>query len=602
MQPGTGREVASGGDVEFTLPSLGSGHLPLSPAVVTSNHIIAVSTSVPLLVAIGSPATYVVTLTNPSLTSPVTYNLTTEGIPVSWVKTLAPSITLGAGAVVTTPLIVQSNIGQSGGSIDFRVVSSANGISDAAVATLGNYHGPNIGEDTTASVGASIYTVTPTSATGAKGSTTSITVRVTNTGTVTDEYSMSDSSLPNNSWSTTIEPTSAWVGPGESIDFKISVAVPTSPNVAIGNNSATFALNSRAVAPRLVSTNINVLDAGVALTMSPNSGTAVTPFTATITNLSGAADTFDLALTGPLGPTITPSASTVALAAGASTTVNLSVGSAAAFARPGTSSFGVLAVSRAAPGAFARASAAVRIPISSAVTVTGQPATSVLTSTPTTRVVSVVIQNLGNIEDQFSLTILGTSGPVTAQLLDASGATVSSITGITIPAFSSAVARLSAVISSNSAATVTVRATSMSTATTQSNAIIQFGIVPPPACSLDVDADGKVNALTDGLLVIRYMLGLSGGTLTNGIYASGGGTDFGGIVTRLGVLSSNSWLDIDGNGEVNAESDGILLLRAMFGLTGTAVTENALGVSPRSRDNWTTIRDYLNTVCGLGLP
>jgi hypothetical protein len=336
--------------------------------------------------------------------------------------------------------------------------------------------------------------------------------------------------------------------------------------------------------------------------MSPNSGTAVTPFTATITNLSGAADTFDLALTGPLGPTITPSVSTVALAAGASTTVNLSVGSAAAFARPGTSSFGVLAVSRAAPGAFARASAAVTIPISSAVTVTGQPATSVLTSTPTTRVVSVVIQNLGNIEDQFSLTILGTSGPVTAQLLDASGATVSSITGITIPAFSSAVARLSAVISSNSAATVTVRATSMSTATTQSNATIQFGFVAPPVCSLDVDADGKVNALTDGLLVIRYMLGLSGGTLTNGIYASGGGTDFGGIVTRLGVLSSNSWLDIDGNGEVNAESDGILLLRAMFGLTGTAVTENALGVSPRSRDNWTTIRDYLNTVCGLGLP
>lgn len=602
MQPGTGREVATGGDVQFTLPTLGSGRLPLSPAIVTSNHIIAVSTSVPLLVAIGSPATYVVTLTNPSLTSPVTYNLTTEGVPVSWVKTLAPSITLGAGAVVTTPLIVQSNIGQSGGSIDFRVVSNANGISDAAVATLGNYYGPNVGEDTTANVGASIYTVTPTSATGAKGSTTSITVTVTNTGTVTDEYSMTDSSLPNNSWSTTIEPTSAWVGPGESIDFKISVAVPTSPNVAMGNNSATFALYSRAVAPRLVSTNINVLDAGVALTMSPNSGTTVTPFTATITNLSGAADTFDLALTGPLGPTITPSASTVALAAGASTTVNLSVGSAAAFARPGTSSFGVLAVSRAAPSAFARASAVVTIPIASAVNVTGQPATSVLTSTPTTRVVNVVIQNLGNIEDQFSLTILGTSGPVTAQLLDASGAAVSSITGITIPAFSSAVARLSAMISSNSAATVTVRATSMSTATTQANATIQFGFVAPPVCSLDVDADGKVNALTDGLLVIRYMLGLSGSALTNGIYASGGGAEFGGIVTRLGVIGANNWLDVDGNGEVKAESDGILLLRALFGLNGTAVTENALGISPRSRETWPTIRDYLNTVCGLGLP
>jgi hypothetical protein len=98
------------------------------------------------------------------------------------------------------------------------------------------------------------------------------------------------------------------------------------------------------------------------------------------------------------------------------------------------------------------------------------------------------------------------------------------------------------------------------------------------------------------------MLGLSGAALTNGIYASGGGTDFGAIATRLGVLGSNSWLDMDGNGEVKAESDGVLLLRAMFGLTGVAVTENALGITPRSRDNWSAIRDYLNTVCGLGLP
>jgi len=602
MQPGTGREVATGGAVEFTLPSLGSGSLPLSPAVVTANHTIAVSASVPPLVAIGSPATYVVTLTNPSTTSAVTYHLSAEGIPSGWVKTLAPSVTLGAGAVVTTPLVVQSNIGQSGGNIDFRVVASAAGVSDAAVATLGNYYSPDVGQDPTASVASSIYNVTPSSATGSKGSITSITVRVTNTGTLTDEYSMSDSVLPNNYWSTTFEPSSAWVGPGESIDFKISVAVPPPPNITLGDNTASFALYSRFVAPRVVSSVINVLDAGVALSMSPNAGTAATPFTVTVTNLSGSSDTFDLALFGPLGPTITPSASTVALAAGASTTVNFAVGSAAAFARPGTSSFGVLAISRAAPSAFARATAAVTIPAASAVYVTGQPANSVVASTPSTHVVNVVIQNLGNVEDQFSLSILGSSGPVSAHLLDASGANVSSIASIRIPAFSSAVVRLSATITGNSAATVTVRAVSLTTVTTQSNAIIQFGIVPPPACSLDVDADGKVNALTDGLLIVRYMLGLSGGSLTNGIYASGGGTDFGAIVTRLGVLGTNNWLDVDGNAEVKAESDGILLLRALFGLTGTAVTENALGVSPRSRDNWPTIREYLNTVCGLGLP
>ena len=45
--------------------------------------------------------------------------------------------------------------------------------------------------------------------------------------------------------------------------------------------------------------------------------------------------------------------------------------------------------------------------------------------------------------------------------------------------------------------------------------------------------------------------------------------------------------------------DGLLLLRTLFGFTGNAVTNNALGAEPRTRNDWAAIRSYLNTTCGL---
>ena len=43
--------------------------------------------------------------------------------------------------------------------------------------------------------------------------------------------------------------------------------------------------------------------------------------------------------------------------------------------------------------------------------------------------------------------------------------------------------------------------------------------------------------------------------------------------------------------------DLLMILRAMFGLTGTAVTNGALGTTP-TRPTWTEIRAYLNASCG----
>ena len=57
-------------------------------------------------------------------------------------------------------------------------------------------------------------------------------------------------------------------------------------------------------------------------------------------------------------------------------------------------------------------------------------------------------------------------------------------------------------------------------------------------------------------------------------------------------------LDVDGNGSIDALSDGLMIMRAMFGLTGTAVTSGAIGDGTPSRATWPDIRAFMNLSCG----
>jgi hypothetical protein len=57
-------------------------------------------------------------------------------------------------------------------------------------------------------------------------------------------------------------------------------------------------------------------------------------------------------------------------------------------------------------------------------------------------------------------------------------------------------------------------------------------------------------------------------------------------------------LDVDGNGVIDPLTDRLMILRAMLGSTGTAVTNNAVGGGQSVRTAWTEIRAYLNGNCG----
>ncbi len=60
----------------------------------------------------------------------------------------------------------------------------------------------------------------------------------------------------------------------------------------------------------------------------------------------------------------------------------------------------------------------------------------------------------------------------------------------------------------------------------------------------------------------------------------------------------NCSADIDGDGKVLSTTDGLLLARASLGLTGNAVIAGAVGVGA-IRDSWIEIRDFLITQCGM---
>ena len=118
--------------------------------------------------------------------------------------------------------------------------------------------------------------------------------------------------------------------------------------------------------------------------------------------------------------------------------------------------------------------------------------------------------------------------------------------------------------------------------------------VPPPACLLDLDGNGSIDALTDGLMIIRALFGLTGASVTNGaVGAAATRTTWAQIQPMLNLPA----LDVDGNGTTDALTDGLLMLRAMFGLTGTGATAGVVGAGA-TRANWTAIRGYLNASCG----
>lgn len=92
---------------------------------------------------------------------------------------------------------------------------------------------------------------------------------------------------------------------------------------------------------------------------------------------------------------------------------------------------------------------------------------------------------------------------------------------------------------------------------------------------LDIDGNGSYDALTDGLLLIRYLFGRTGAALTSGAID--------GMPPRSTPLQIAQYVDdvkplvdVDGDGRADALTDGLMLLRHLFGLRGASLIDGAI--------------------------
>ena len=108
----------------------------------------------------------------------------------------------------------------------------------------------------------------------------------------------------------------------------------------------------------------------------------------------------------------------------------------------------------------------------------------------------------------------------------------------------------------------------------------------------DMDNSGEVDALTDGLLMLRYSFGLRGETLTNSAISADSSLTAAEVLAEISAAQSIS--DIDGDGSVNALTDGLLLLRYLFGLSGDALISGVVS-SEATRSSVSDISQYIDS-------
>ncbi|MCP4345740.1 MAG: hypothetical protein GY795_09465 [Desulfobacterales bacterium] len=115
---------------------------------------------------------------------------------------------------------------------------------------------------------------------------------------------------------------------------------------------------------------------------------------------------------------------------------------------------------------------------------------------------------------------------------------------------------------------------------------------------LDADGNGSVNAASDGMLILRYMFGARGTGLTDGAVDSDCSLcDSAEIENYINYNIKELIYDIDDSGSVDLASDGVLIYRYMFGARGTGLTDGAVDLDNCNRRcDASKIEAYINSL------
>ena len=110
--------------------------------------------------------------------------------------------------------------------------------------------------------------------------------------------------------------------------------------------------------------------------------------------------------------------------------------------------------------------------------------------------------------------------------------------------------------------------------------------------NFDFDKNGVVEALTDGLLLLRYAFGYREAILTENVISQDSTLSPQEVISN--IEQAYQYADIDNDGSVDALTDGLILLRYAFGLRGDSLIDGVI-IPNAGRTSAADIETYIES-------
>ena len=117
---------------------------------------------------------------------------------------------------------------------------------------------------------------------------------------------------------------------------------------------------------------------------------------------------------------------------------------------------------------------------------------------------------------------------------------------------------------------------------------------PTPCTTLDADGNESIEPLSDGLLILRYLFGFTGSPLIAGAVGGGATRADAGSISNYIAGCGPAVLDVDGDGFAEPLTDGLLFLRYLFGFRGTVLTAGAVDLMNCTRCTAMAIEEHIS--------
>lgn len=431
-------------------------HILLPPQEVVGKQILSLSPG-SYTIQPGDSAFFLLTLQNPTLVDR-NFEITVQGVPSEWVEVFTPVFVFG-GSTAFASLVIHTDPFAPQATYSFTVTATSEGVIGSVGGEVTLLGDPLLSNADPHSHGV-VAELIPTSVSTGQGGTANYVVRLTNTGSANEIFSFSAFDIPPG-FTAVFSEDFVEVPPGASNYRDVLFSLTAPPNIAPGAYPFTVVadsgttLSGRADLPGTV----NVLNLGVSAQFQPQSGPPNATYQLLVKNTGQVSETFDLSLSGPGALVATLGVASVTLAPGASQLVSVTIGQID-FAFPGELSLVAAAKARSNAAVLDIDPFSIAIPGSKEMDaafdqdVIANPQPGPITAL-------LLVDNLGNLEDEYVVEITSITGPLSASLTGLDGLPTQSIPVFRLPGLTGGAFQLQALLNSLGSGTITVQVRSL---------------------------------------------------------------------------------------------------------------------------------------------